>query len=400
MINKSYAMKNQNRELHIYIHIPFCVKKCLYCDFLSSSASEWEQERYVKALKKEIEQESRNYKDYLVTTIYFGGGTPSLLPGGWVEEIMDVVCCNYQIAENCEITLEANPGTVSEEKLKAWKRAGINRLSIGMQSADNRELSALGRIHTSRDFFHTYQMATKTGFDNINVDLMAGLPGQGISSLQNTLMTTAGLTPAPAHISVYSLIIEEGTPFYENEPADIPDEDTEREMYKMTGETLSGYGYRQYEISNYAKPGYRCRHNEAYWRRKNYVGFGIGAASLIENVRFRNKPDGETYIKRYLEPEKDTARKSVREKAQKLSIEEQMEEFMFLGLRMTEGISCDEFFRTFGTSINQVYPGIVDELCRKGALQKIKVEKNGDVRISLTRYGIDVSNYVMAEFLF
>ncbi len=395
-----FDMKNTNRDLHLYIHIPFCVKKCLYCDFLSSPSSGREQEDYVKALKQEIVQESLNYKDYFVTTVYFGGGTPSLLPGSFVEEIMDAVFGNYQMVKDCEITLEANPGTVSEEKLKAWKRAGINRLSIGLQSADDKELSALGRIHTSRDFFITYQMAAKAGFGNINVDLMAGLPGQGLSSFQNTLVTTAGLIPAPSHISVYSLIIEEGTPFYENRPADIPDEDTEREMYKMTGEALSGYGYQQYEISNYAKPGYMCRHNTAYWRRKNYVGFGIGAASLIDNVRFRNKPDIKAYIKRYLEPDGDIQKENVREEAQKLSREEQMEEFMFLGLRMAEGISYGEFFRTFGTSIDQVYPGIVDELCKKGLLQKKKNQECGDVELSLTRYGIDISNYVMAEFLF
>lgn len=424
--------KEADKKLGIYIHIPFCIRKCLYCDFLSAPAGVDEQARYVQALCREIEIESGRYPDYEVESVYLGGGTPSLFPGEWVERIMDVLRRHYRLSAACEISMEANPGTLTWDKLKAIKAGGVNRLSIGLQSANDRELSALGRIHTWEDFLRSYELAAQAGFGNLNVDLMSGIPGQTLGSWEESLNRVRLLSPHPKHISAYSLIIEEGTPFFENRP-ELPEEDTEREMYKITRDILSDCGYGRYEISNYALPGYECRHNISYWRRKNYLGFGIGAASLIENVRFRNTSDRQAYEAFYLDgfqkiggfgtkPVWD----SVKVEKQLLSIEEQMEEFLFLGLRMSRGVNVGEFFRCFGRRIDEVYPGIVDDFCQKGLLQRRKSGKSlgtpegGSARgiapafvfdgqegdreaeeewISLTDYGVDISNYVMVEFL-
>lgn len=383
------AEKEDCKELSIYIHIPFCVRKCLYCDFLSKVSDEKEMEQYVKALCQEIVRESQSYVNYKVITIFIGGGTPSVLPGAGIEQILRAVREHYRIAENCEISMEANPGTVTLEKLVCWHRAGINRLSLGLQSAIDQELMALGRVHSSRDFFESYEMAVKSGFNNINIDLMSAIPGQSLGSWQETLQRVISLSMPPVHISAYSLIVEEGTPFYENMP-ELPDEDCEREMYKITNVILSKMGYVQYEISNYAKPGYQCRHNQVYWRRGNYVGFGVGAASMVDNVRFHNTRDINSYVNQY---------GKVKENIHRLSVQEQMEEFMFLGLRMINGVSEEEFFKAFGNTIEQVYPGIVEDFCRKGLLKRETKQETGEHRISLTRYGIDVSNFVMVEFL-
>ena len=295
---------------------------------------------------------------------------------------------NYSLEKDCEITIEVNPGTCSKERADAWRNAGINRVSIGLQSLEDMELKALGRIHSADEFYETYEEVVKTGFNNINIDLMTAIPGQTMESCCKTLRAVTTLNPAPVHISAYSLIIEGETPFFENTPV-LPDEDTEREMYKITNDILFKSGYQRYEISNYAKPGFECRHNEVYWQRGNYAGFGIGAASLVENVRFTNGRD----LKRYLE------NGPVKENRQELSQEEQMEEFMFLGLRMMQGISEKKFQRLFGRTIDQVYPGIVDKHIKNGLLQRFFNLLEREERIMLTDRGIDVSNVVMADFL-
>lgn len=382
------------KKLAIYIHIPFCVRKCLYCDFLSAPASDETREQYVQALCREIREERKSYVNYKIETIFLGGGTPSLLSGEQLDRILGTVFDAYQVADDCEISMEVNPGTVTKEKLKAYKRAGVNRLSIGMQSAVEEELQSLGRIHSSEDAFDTYNLAVKTGFNNINIDLMSAIPGQTIESWKESLKRILDLEPAPAHVSAYSLIIEEGTSFFENTPA-LPDEDTEREMYKITNDILSRAGYVRYEISNYAKPGYACRHNCTYWERGSYVGFGIGAASLVEQVRFSNTRNLKDYLGKYLK----NATVAIKENRQELSVEEQMEEFMFLGLRMMRGVSAGKFSDLFGKTIEQVYPGIVEKYCRQGLLQKIPEQGSGEVRIALTERGIDVSNVIMADFL-
>lgn len=387
MINKDGTVE---KKLGIYIHIPFCVRKCLYCDFLSMSAGERKREAYVSALCREIAKESFRYREFTVSSIYIGGGTPSLLQGAQMKKILEAVYAHYRIEEVCEISMEANPGTVTAEKLSCWRKAGINRLSIGLQSMADEELKALGRIHSREDFYHTYREAVREGFENINVDLMSAIPGQDLVSWRKTLEEVTHLDPAPTHVSAYSLIIEEGTAFYENPPV-LPDEDCEREMYKITNDILKKYGYRQYEISNYALPGYECRHNIAYWKRGNYAGFGIGAASLVKNERFCNTRDIDCYI--------SMAEGVIKEEKHMLSKKEQMEEFMFLGLRMTEGVSGEEFFRLFGQTLEQVYPGIVERFCRQGLLRSYREKDSGKERIALTGYGIDVSNVVMAQFL-
>ena len=384
------------KKLGIYIHIPFCVRKCFYCDFLSAPSDEETRERYVKSLCREIKQETRAYEQYQVDTIFFGGGTPSLLTAEQIQRIMDTVRGNYSLQsgkEEPEITMEVNPGTVTFEKLCGYKKAGINRLSIGLQSVRDEELKALGRIHTFEEFKDTWNFARKAGFSNINVDLMSALPGQSVENWRESLEKAAAL--GPEHISAYSLIVEAGTLFFdwyeEKSVTDeahppLPDEDKEREMYKLTEEFLKQYGYHRYEISNYAKEGKECRHNRRYWQRENYAGFGLGAASMVENVRWSNTRN----LQQYLEANR-------KEDRQVLSEKEQMEEFMFLGLRLTKGVSTQNFYRQFGKEIESVYGQVLTELMEEKLL--LKTEEAEETRYFLSPYGTDISNYCMAQFL-
>lgn len=376
--------------MELYIHIPFCIRKCAYCDFLSFPSSEQDRQSYVKALLEEINQEPEGGD---VTTIFFGGGTPSILPGEDIRRIMDALREKYCLEPGAEITLEANPGTLTEEKLAAWRAAGINRLSMGLQSAENAELHTLGRIHTWEEFLEGYGMARRAGFQNINIDLMSALPGQSIRTWQHTLEKTAALEPE--HISAYSLIIEEGTPFYEKYAEEVrrreagldctflPSEEEERQMYYDTDRILKEWGYHRYEISNYARAGKECRHNCGYWRRENYRGFGLGASSLMHEVRFRNTADLAKYLKHDFS----------REDEEQLSISSQMEEFMFLGLRLTSGISIEDFEKKFSCTYEEVYGEVT------GKLEAKKLLRRENQRVFLTEQGIDVSNYVLAEFL-
>ena len=380
------------KNLQIYVHIPFCVQKCLYCDFLSFAAEERVQEDYVNALLEEIRHYGETMTDYDVTTIYIGGGTPSYVNHVWIETVLAEIYENFSIKPNVEISIECNPGTLSSWKLGAYKSAGINRLSIGLQSANNEELKLLGRIHTYEDFLKSYEMARAAGFDNINVDLMSGLPKQNVSKFLETLYKVIKLRPE--HISAYSLIIEKGTPFYDSYKFDLvkqqagmktdflPSEDEEYRIYKATQEVLKQNGYVQYETSNYAQKGYECRHNIGYWTRENYLGVGLGAASLIENVRYTNTSNIDTYMQgEWVAVEEPITRKA------------QMEEFMFLGLRMNEGVSREDFENNFNISIEAIYREPLEELKRKELL----VARAG--RIFLTDKGRDLSNYCFAKFL-
>lgn len=382
-----------DKSLELYVHIPFCVRKCEYCDFLSAPAGADTQQEYVRNLLLEIEQKGVRCTDYEVTTIFFGGGTPSILKAGWIADILDVIHRNFKVRKDAEITIECNPGTLTFEKLSIYKSAGINRISVGLQSASDAELRELGRIHTYEDFLRSYDLIRKKGFSNVNIDLMAALPGQTLKSYEQTLRRV--LTLKPEHISAYSLIIEEGTPFYEKYEADellrekgekpqmLPSEETERLMYERTKELLLAHGYERYEISNYARRGYACRHNIGYWRRENYLGFGLGSASLLENERFHNTTDLTDYLGGdYLAYEQE-----------KLDKKSQMEEFMFLGLRMTDGISTECFRQTFGLTVELVYGPVLEQQIADQLLRK------EDGRIFLTERGLDVSNYVMAQFL-
>lgn len=382
-----------DKSLELYVHIPFCVRKCEYCDFLSAPAGADTQQEYVRNLLLEIEQKGVRCTDYEVTTIFFGGGTPSILKAGWIADILDAIHRNFKVRKDAEITIECNPGTLTFEKLSIYKSAGINRISVGLQSASDAELRELGRIHTYEDFLKSYDLIRKKGFSNVNIDLMAALPGQTLKSYEQTLRRVLALKPE--HISVYSLIIEEGTPFYEKYEADellrekgekpqmLPSEETERLMYERTKELLLAHGYERYEISNYARRGYACRHNIGYWRRENYLGFGLGSASLLENERFHNTTDLTDYLGGdYLAYEQE-----------KLDKKSQMEEFMFLGLRMTDGISTECFRQTFGLTVELVYGPVLEQQIADQLLRK------EDGRIFLTERGLDVSNYVMAQFL-
>lgn len=376
------------KTLGVYIHIPFCVQKCVYCDFLSAPAAGEQQQKYIDALKREIEREAENYKDYVVKTIFFGGGTPSIIATNDIWYIINVLKGHYNVADNVEITIEANPKTADYEKLKDLKSAGINRLSLGLQSTDNNELKLLGRIHTYEDFLHTYDDARKAGFNNINIDLISALPSQTPESWIKTLEKVTALTPE--HISAYSLIVEEGTPLYDklDEFPPLPDEECDRLMYQETKRILSEKGYERYEISNYAKKGFESRHNCIYWQRgtnhtHSYAGFGLGASSTIEDHRWKNTSNMDKYLKDI----------DIKEERETLSENDLMEEFMFLGLRMTSGISKSEFFQTFGKKIEDIYKPIIDKWMSQGL-----IEQNSD-NIRLTDEGLNLSNTVLSDFI-
>ena len=386
-------------KMVIYVHIPFCVKKCYYCDFLSSPANKETIDKYIKALINEIEYYGRIYgkkgSKETVSSVFFGGGTPSILEGIYIEEIMNKLKELFYIEENAEITIECNPGTANEDKLRKYIEVGINRLSIGLQSANDEELRSVGRIHTYSEFLDVYKLARKVGFNNINIDLMSALPNQTLDSYKDTLDKVVEL--APEHISAYSLILEEGTCLYEKieelekagKPTGLPDEETERNMYYETKRILEEKGYYRYEISNYAKSGYECRHNMAYWEREDYIGIGIGAASLLEGIRTKNICDINEYIVIGKEPNSrvDSSETEV------LTKEDKMAEFMFLGLRMVEGVSTKEFYEEFGEDFDTIYGGITQKHIKEGLLVR-----NGE-NIRLTELGMDVSNVVMSSYI-
>ena len=401
------------RELELYIHIPFCMKKCAYCDFLSGPAPRETIDRYVTALTAEIRQYRKLAENYRVTTIFFGGGTPSILSGGQMREIFDALRDVFDIEADAEITMEANPGTVTEENLLVYRACGFNRISFGLQSVNDEELKLLGRVHTMRQFEESYDLARKTGFQNINIDLISAIPGQTVASWERTLDTVIRMEPE--HISAYSLIIEEGTPFYEiygegakeerssrcknclpedGEQMDtgknfpkLPDEEEERRMYEVTAEKLEAAGYLQYEVSNYAKPGYACRHNKGYWQRVEYLGIGTGAASLIENERYQHISDTDLYIRA------DGNLDQIEEEREKLDWNAQVEETMFLGLRMKEGVSKNKFRERYHREIQEVYGDVLEKLKAEGLIRE------EEERIFLTKRGNDLSNYVLAQFL-
>ena len=374
------------KKLGLYIHIPFCQKKCNYCDFLSAPANKQVQIAYMDILQKEIKEKSIEYKEYCVDTVFIGGGTPTCVPYETIVHTMNTVKASFFLTDDCEITMECNPGTVTKEALENYRTAGINRLSIGLQSTDNAILKELGRIHTFEQFLETFKWAREAGFANINVDLMSGLPNQTLEQYEESLLEVLKLDVE--HISSYSLIVEEGTPFYklyEEDKLSLPDEETERNMYYLTKEKLLAAGLLRYEISNYAKEGYECKHNVRYWVRADSLGLGLGASSMVNNVRFKNTEWLDEYLtdNKYMEKTDE----------QILSTTECMEEFMFLGLRMTKGVSKERFKETFGSSMEEIYGSVVIKLKEQGLL-----EEEGDF-IRLTEYGLDVSNRVWVEFL-
>ena len=370
--------------MEIYVHIPFCLRKCQYCDFLSFPCSGEGRTRYLAALGQEIACCGREYTEGAVTSVYFGGGTPSLLSGEEMAALMEALRRKFHLTEEAEITMEANPGTLTASCLAEYRQAGINRLSIGCQSVHDGELAVLGRIHRYEDFRESYGMAREAGFANINVDLMYGLPGQTVVSWRQSLETVCAL--GPEHISAYSLIVEEGTPFAEM-VLELPGEEEERQMAEDVKEILAARGYARYEISNFARPGFACRHNIGYWDGTPYLSFGLGASSYMEGVRWRNTRSREKYLKNVSSPE------CLRRDVEILTIENQMEEFMFLGLRMTAGVRRSEFAKRFGMSMNEVYGEKIEHFVRE------KLLTNSGDRVFLTDRGMDLANRVMAGFL-
>lgn len=453
-------MKNKN-ELGIYIHIPFCVHKCIYCDFLSSPADVHTRKQYVRALINEIyltregkcankliknvsQGDNTSYEDmeeqavngltsdyalydtvcmadyektimqedisgcvddiksengHIVTSIFIGGGTPSAIDAEDISDILDAVRKNYNVSDKAEITIECNPGTMDKKKAVIYRKAGINRISFGLQSTDNNELRMLGRIHTYEHFMESYKIAREAGFDNINIDLMSALPGQTMESFKAVLEKALSL--GAEHISVYSLIVEEGTRLSDNIDSfpPIPSDDEDRQMYYMTKEMLSSYGYEQYEISNYAQKGYECKHNLKYWERCDYLGFGIGAASLYGGRRYTNISDIGRYmdvlaeITNALDKSYVNELLQIRTDMEELSKEDEMSEYMFLGLRKTKGIDITDFKEEFGTDIKDIFGEAIEDNIARGLLIH-----DGNC-LYLSKRGIDISNTVMSDFI-
>ena len=394
------------KSLELYVHIPFCMRKCEYCDFLSFPADDNTQFSYINALLAEIRYYSPMFRDYTVTSIYIGGGTPSWLDAGLIAAVLSQIGNAYNIHPAAEISMECNPGTVTEEKLRIYMNAGINRLSIGLQSPYDDELQKLGRIHNFEQFVRTYEMSRNVGLKNINIDLMSGLPGQKPDKFIEGLHRIIRMKPE--HLSVYSLIIEKGTPFYDKykfdmvkqeagmETEELPTEDEVYRIIKMTQHTLKQAGYIQYEISNFARAGYECQHNIGYWTRGDYLGLGLGAASLVENVRYSNTRDLYGYIEGCMDIRDvgdEIFKSNLHQEADPVSRQAQMEEFMFLGLRMNSGVSRRDFEASFGIPIDGIYRQQMDYLKKQGLLEM----KEG--RIYLTDRGMDLSNYCMEKFL-
>jgi putative oxygen-independent coproporphyrinogen III oxidase len=401
-----------NWDLGLYIHIPFCVRKCDYCDFLSAPASPEVIQEYFAAMQTEIEAYRGCTGDYTVPTIFIGGGTPSYVEAEYLESIMAAINQSFRIdRKRLEASIEINPGTISREKLKKYREIGINRLSFGLQSANNQELALLGRIHTYEQFEENYYLARELGFRNINIDLISSLPGQTLLSWENTLQKTVALNPE--HISAYSLIIEEGTKFYDRYREglkgfeELPEEETDRLIYHRTKELLQNSGYHRYEISNYAKDTYECRHNSSYWTGTQYLGIGLGASSLLQSARFSNLQQLAQYCAKCREYQRPAALNSngridrsittdpigIRVNYEELTLKHEMEEFMFLGLRICAGVSKKEFAKRFGRKMEAVYDKVLKKLTDNDLLE---IE---DDSVRLTEYGIDISNYVLSEFL-
>lgn len=402
-------MNDKRRDLSLYVHIPFCKAKCAYCDFLSFGGCEsWEQEQYTEALCREIEAYRPFAGDYRIRTIFFGGGTPSYMDFELLKQIMQTIQSIFYIEPDVEITIEGNPDSLSREKLSAYRRLGINRLSIGVQSANDEVLKKLGRVHNYDQFVAAYSNARQAGFTNINVDLMSGLPGEDEASYVRTLEKIIKLQPE--HISAYSLIVEEGTPLSENAILlrQLPSEEEDRRLYSKTKFLLKNSGYDRYEISNYARKECECRHNIVYWTLQEYLGVGLGASSRldvytaegdVQTIRFRGIADLQEYIdffsvsyNREVESLELLIELGYREQ-QISKMKDQMEEFMFLGLRMMKGISRRDFFDRFHVVIEDVYGKIIKEYIERQLLLE-----SGD-RLYLSDAGIDVSNVVMAEFI-
>lgn len=387
------------KPIGIYVHIPFCKRKCNYCDFISFTNKEEKIEEYIKCLCIEIAEvgegvkldiESKLTDEIIVKTIYIGGGTPSYIDSEYIRKVLDTIFNNFNVDKNAEITLEINPGTVNEEKILKYKQMGINRLSIGVQSANDNLLKMLGRVHNYEEFEESYNIIKNAGFDNINIDFMIGIPNQTIQDIIIMLEKIESLKPT--HISTYSLIVEENTPIekrIQNKELILPNDDIERKMYWKVKETLEKMGYIHYEISNFAIPGYEAKHNLDCWEQKEYMGFGVSAHSYTDKTRFSNIDNVEEYIEN-TKNDKLENNFIFHEKQGKVS---QMKEYMMLGLRKIAGVECIKFETKFNKDVFEVFDKEIEKLLNE---ELITIE-NGNIK--LTNKGIDLANLVWEEFV-
>lgn len=380
------------QEIGLYIHIPYCIRKCRYCDFLSfADRYHIDGSAYFRALQEELVFLSVRFgtgSAYRIKSVFIGGGTPSAVKTSEIVGIMNTVQNVFHLTENAEISIEANPGTVDRDQLHTFYREGINRLSLGIQSLDDNVLRAMGRIHTARDALSAYDMARNAGFCNINMDLILGFPKQSLGFFENTLHQAIALNPE--HISAYSLIVEEGTPLCEDiERGHLPEpeQDVDRQMYHTACSILKEAGYERYEISNFARPGYESRHNLGYWTGVYYLGAGLGAASYLPSVRFKNTEDMRSYL------ESPPDRKRDRGFDEFLSCQDEMNEFMMLGFRLAKGPDEAAFCARFGAPYTQIYRKSLDKLLCEGL-----IEKNG-LGYCLSEKGLDLGNLVFGEFV-
>ncbi len=366
----------------LYVHLPFCVSKCAYCDFASYAAREADIPQYVDAVVREITRRGTETEHRKADTIFLGGGTPSLLGDIQVRRILEALFEAFSIEEGAEITCECNPGTLAASLAHALGKAGVNRLSLGAQARQEGLLRMLGRIHDWKQVIASVEIAREAGFENINLDLMFGLPSQTAADLRETL--AAAIALRPTHLSCYGLIVEEGTPICRDIAAGklaLPDEETEREMYELARRTLAEHGYEQYEISNFAREGYACRHNIGCWTRVPYLGFGCAAHSFFDECRRMNPSTIDAYLAGE-EPQ-----------TEQISKEESRFESLMLGLRMTRGVKDEDFTRMHGMSIREAFGEKLDKPLDAGLLQW----HDGDLR--LTRLGMDLQNSVLVDLL-
>ncbi len=374
------------KPLGLYIHIPFCVQKCFYCDFNSFPCNEDVQRRYIDALILEMQTLEPYAKGHYLDTIFIGGGTPSILGEDLIEKLCNKIKTSFYIDNDVEWTIECSPGTVTLGKFKKYKETGINRISMGVQSLDERELKSIGRIHGLKEFMEGYAAARIAGFDNINFDLIFSLPSQSVESFSQTAEKI--MLYKPAHISAYSLQLEEGTKLYNmQDTLSFPNEDENRRMYERAKEIFHKNGYKQYEISNFALNGFESRHNLKYWSGDEYLGLGLGASSYFENCRYDNPSAMEEYIAF------TQNKKALHLESEKLTKEEQMSEFMFMGLRKTQGVSDDEFKNRFSESFFELYGEVIEKHIKNGLL----IKEND--RIYLSSKGFDLANTVMCDFV-
>ena len=377
------------KELSIYIHIPFCYSKCYYCDFNSSTVDE-NIEQYIVYLKKEIDLYEETLKDYKLTTIFFGGGTPSFIDEKYIVEVLEHIYSKIDTSELIEVTVESNPKTLSLEKLQAYKKARVNRISLGVQTLDDHLLKSIGRAHTADDFYKTYELLKECGFENINADVMFNLPGQQESDLIDTLDKMTNLDIP--HISLYSLSIEEGTRFYEMErkgEISLSSEDTERSMYHSSIEFLKNRGYAQYEISNFAKPRYECVHNLTYWKLKPYIGLGLSAHSNINSLRYGNVQDFKSYFKNI-----DEHRLPIDEETKEtIDLDMEIAEYIMLGLRLNEGIDKKEFKDRYTLDVVDIFNEKLEKFKKDGLIYE------NETTLKLTDKGLDICNVIFMEIL-